>query len=117
VQRFACAGERHARDQSGFEASRDQAMRQAAVIITGWLEANDHRPAEASQGGNQTVVLCASIRHGQPPSAHARPWINENFMAILGNVDGYKRRLRRRTLSLEQFPFDMDHAAYPACRK
>ena len=66
-------------------------MRQAAVIITGWFEADDHRPAEAGQGGNQTVVLCASIGHGQPRSAHARTWIDETFMAVLGDFDGYKR--------------------------
>src|SRR5262249_12904424 len=98
VQRLARAGEGHARDQSGLESRNNQAMRQAAVIVAGWLEADDHWLAEAGQGVDQAVVFCATVEHGQSTSAHARSRINENFMTVLGDVDAYKRRLRRRKL-------------------
>ena len=73
-------------------------MHQTAVIVPGRFEADDHRLAEAGQGGDQAVVLGASIEHGQPTSAHTRSRIDKDFMTVLGNVDGYERRLRRRIL-------------------
>ena len=47
--------------------------------------------------GHARPSLPTEIEPPSPP-AHARPGINENFMAIPRDVDGYKRRLRRRTL-------------------
>ena len=91
VQRLASAGEsqheinrasnpasarRHA---IGGDSSRSPRSRRSPAC---------HRPARC----DQAVVLGASIEHGQPTSALMARCIDQNFIAVLGNVDGYERR-------------------------
>ena len=68
------------------------------MIVTGWFEADDDRLAERTKSLDQAIVFGAIVEDAQSSASHSRSGFDENLVAVLGDIDGYKRRLRRRRL-------------------
>jgi hypothetical protein len=98
VEGLAAAGERHARYEPDLESSDNQPVRQDAVIVTSWLEADDHRLAEIAQGGDQAIMFRPIVQNAQATAPHCGAGFDKDLMAVLRDIDGYKRRLRQRKL-------------------
>jgi hypothetical protein len=84
----------HAGDQADAETGGNQPVRQHTVVIAGRLHANDDRPFERQQRSDQVVVVSPGVQDCHTPPTSSSNLLDQNLVTVLGNVDGYERRLR-----------------------
>src|SRR3954453_14508660 len=98
VQSLSGARERHAGDEPHTEPGFDQTVCQNSVIVAGRLEADDDRLLHRLQRGDQLVVIGSGVQDRHAAPASSANSFDQDLVAVLGNIDCYERRLRRRRL-------------------
>src|SRR3954452_24303080 len=98
VQSLSGARERHAGDEPHTEPGFDQTVCQNSVIVAGRLEADDDRLLHRLQRGDQLFVIGSGVQDRHAAPASSANSFDQDLVAVLGNIDCYERRLRRRRL-------------------
>lgn len=88
--RFPAARQCQGRDQAQIDARRKQPIRQRAMIVAGGLEPGHDRLFEARQKLDQPIVICARVEDGQPPAPRPTRYLDQDLIAMLGDVDRYQ---------------------------
>src|SRR5579875_1268391 len=96
---FAGAGHSQRWDKDQIEAFSLEEMRQRAVIVAGGLEGHAHRMLETMQIIGKAAELNGGVQQNQTLTVLQAGGFDEDFMAQLGNIDGYQDRGRLRTLN------------------
>src|SRR5215211_7475949 len=60
------------------------------MIIACGLKADEHRATVRRQSLDETVIIRLGAQHGEPPAAGTAGSLDEHFMAVLGNINGYQ---------------------------
>lgn len=81
-------GERKRGDQAQLQAGLEQPVRQRPMIVAGRLETDDDRLLEAGEHGDQAVMVFAGVENSEPAPAHTTGLLDQDLVAVLGDVDG-----------------------------
>ena len=73
-------------------------MRKRAMIVPGCLEARDDRDLEPREPLDETVMLGARVQHRQAPPPGPPGHLDQNFVAVLGDIDRYQHGAIRHIL-------------------
>ena len=81
------------------QACIKQSIRKRSVIVAGRLEPGDNRTTQVVEQSDEMIVLGPRVGHHQPPAATPPRHLDQDVIAVLGNVDSYQRGIRWRRLS------------------
>jgi hypothetical protein len=60
------------------------------VVIACGLKADEHRATVRRQSLDETIIIGLGAQNGEPPAAGTAGNLDEHFMAVLGNINGYQ---------------------------
>ena len=90
VQRLPRPGQADRRDQFRLEAGPGQVPGERAVVISRRLERDAHGSVVFKKQRGQAIEVGAGVEHRHSPTALPARHLDENLVAVLGDVDAYE---------------------------